>query len=75
MATGQPCSSPKAITSSAEVRNSVVPGTPATPALSAALRLDTLSPMTSIASGGGPMKVTPRSVMARAKSVFSEKNP
>ena len=31
--------------------------------------------MTSIASGGGPMKVTPRSVMARAKSVFSEKNP
>ena len=32
MATGQPCSSPKATTSSADVRNSVVPGTPATPA-------------------------------------------
>ena len=31
--------------------------------------------MTSIASGGGPMKVTPREVMARAKSVFSEKKP
>ena len=53
----------------------MVPGTPDTPASWAAMRLDTLSPITSIASGGGPMKVTPRSVMARAKSVFSEKNP
>jgi hypothetical protein len=34
-----------------------------------------LSPITSMASGGGPMKVTPRSVTVRAKSVFSEKNP
>jgi hypothetical protein len=34
-----------------------------------------LSPITSMASGGGPMKVTPRSVMARAKSAFSEKKP
>ena len=41
----------------------------------AAVRLDTLSPITSMASGGGPMNVTPRSVMARAKSVFSEKKP
>ena len=32
MATGQPNSSPKATTSSPLVRNSVVPGTPATPA-------------------------------------------
>jgi len=31
--------------------------------------------MTSMASGGGPMKVTPREVIARANSVFSEKNP
>ena len=75
MATGQPNSSPKATTSSASCRNSVVPGTPDTPAAWAAMRLETLSPMTSMASGGGPMKVTPRSVMARAKSVFSEKNP
>ena len=75
MATGHPCSSPKATTSSALVRNSLVPGTPATPAAWAARRLETLSPMTSIASGGGPMNTTPRSVMARAKSVFSEKNP
>ena len=53
----------------------MVPGTPMTPASCAAMRLETLSPMTSMASGGGPMKVTPRSVMARAKSVFSEKKP
>ena len=53
----------------------MVPGTPDTPAFWAAMRLDTLSPMTSMASGGGPMNMTPRSVMARAKSVFSEKKP
>jgi hypothetical protein len=75
MATGQPLDSPKATTSSAEVRNSVVPGTTGAPASTAAIRLDTLSPMISMASGGGPMNVTPRAVMARAKSVFSEKNP
>ena len=38
IATGQPFDSPNAITSSADVRNSVVPGTPATPAASAARR-------------------------------------
>ena len=75
MATGQPNSWPKATTSSAEVRTSVRPGTPDTPTFSAAWRALILSPMTSMASGGGPMKVTPRSVMARAKSVFSEKKP
>ena len=52
-----------------------MPGTPATPAFSAAMRDDTLSPITSMASGGGPMNVTPCAPMARAKSVFSEKNP
>ena len=75
MATGQPYSSPKATTSSGEVRGSERPGTPTTPTASAASRELILSPMTSMASGGGPMKVTPRSVMARAKSGFSEKKP
>ena len=76
MATGQPYSSPNATTSSADGQELGGAGharrrrPPA-----AAMRLDTLSPMTSMASGGGPMNVTPRSVMARAKSVFSEKNP
>ena len=59
MATGQPCSSPKATTSSGEVSGCERPGTPATPARSAARRELILSPMTSMASGGGPMKVTP----------------
>jgi len=63
----------KATTSLALFRVFLRPGTPSTPALSAARREEILSPMTSIASGGGPMKVTPREVMARAKSVFSEK--
>ena len=75
MATGQPNSSPKATTSSAEPMTSVVPGTPATSAAWAALRELILSPMTSMASGGGPIHATPASVTARAKSAFSERNP
>ena len=75
MATGHPTLFPNAMTSFADFSGSERPGTPATPAFSAAIRELILSPMTSIASGGGPMKVTPFAVMARAKSVFSEKNP
>ena len=43
--------------------------------MAAASRAEILSPMTSMASGGGPMNCTPISVIARAKSVFSLKNP
>jgi hypothetical protein len=75
MATGQPCSLPKATTSSADSITDVVPGTPATLAFWAAMRELILSPITSIASGGGPIHVTPSAMMARAKSVFSEKKP
>ena len=53
----------------------MLPGTPWTSTLSAAARALILSPMTSMASAGGPMNTTPRSVMARAKSAFSEKKP
>ena len=45
------------MTSFALLSASLRPGTPATPAASAARREEILSPMTSIASGGGPMKV------------------
>ena len=75
MATGQPNSSPKSRISSADSANSVVPGTIGAPPRWAARRLDTLSPISSIASGGGPMKATPISVIARAKSAFSLKKP
>ena len=54
---------------------SSVPGTAATSDAAADFRDEILSPMISIASGGGPIQATPRSVMARAKSAFSEKNP
>ncbi len=53
----------------------VVPGTDATCARAAARRDEILSPITSIASGGGPIHVTPAALTARAKSAFSEKNP
>ncbi len=59
MATGHPNSSPNATTSSGPSIGSSVPGTEATPAAAAALRDEILSPMTSIASGGGPIHVTP----------------
>ena len=75
IATGHPCSSPNARISSGRRANSVVPGTIGAPPRSAALRLDTLSPISSIAAGGGPMNATPMSVIARAKSAFSEKKP
>ncbi len=45
------------------------------PPRSAALRELTLSPISSIAAGGGPMNATPFSVIARAKSAFSLKKP
>ena len=75
MQTGQPLASPKVRISSALWANSVVPGTIGAPPRWAASRDDTLSPISSIASGGGPIHVTPMPAMARAKSAFSEKNP
>ena len=75
MASGQPTSAPNSLTWAGSVSGSVRPGTPDTPTASAARRELILSPMISMASGGGPMKVTPLSEMARAKSAFSEKNP
>ena len=55
--------------------NSVVPGTIGAPPRWAALRELTLSPISSIASGGGPMNATPLAMIARAKSAFSLKKP
>jgi hypothetical protein len=52
-----------------------VPGTPATSAAVAVRRDVTLSPISSMAFGGGPIQVTPASPTSRAKSAFSEKKP
>ena len=53
----------------------VVPGTTGTPAAMASARAAVLLPMRSMASGAGPMKVTPASRQARAKSAFSARKP
>ena len=75
MATGHPAASPKVTTSSASVRATVVPGTTATPAFSAAWRADSLSPIISMADGGGPTKTAPASATARAKAASSDRKP
>ena len=59
MQTGQPNSLPKSRMSSGPFANSVVPGTIGAPPRWAASRDETLSPISSIASGGGPIQVTP----------------
>ncbi len=51
------------------------PGSVGTPAAAAASFALTLSPSASIASGGGPMNVTPASAQARAKAAFSLRKP
>ena len=53
----------------------VVPGTDATSARAAASRDEILSPMISIASGGGPIHTAPEATIVRAKSAFSLKKP
>ena len=57
------------------VTGSGVPGTIGTPTRSAARRAADLSPIISIASAGGPMKVNPESATARAKCARSDRNP
>ena len=76
MATGQPLASPKARISSA-VGDELGRARHDRRAAAHARRgaSETLSPISSMAAGGGPMNATPRSVMARAKSAFSQKKP
>ena len=52
-----------------------VPGTTGTPAATAAWRAAVLLPMRSMTSAVGPMKVSPASRQARAKSSFSARKP
>ena len=75
MATGRPCSSAKATTSSAPPTGSFVPGTSGAPAFMAMCRAATLSPRSMIACGEGPIQVSPASRTAWAKSAFSERKP
>ncbi len=52
-----------------------MPGTTGTPASSIRRRAVVLTPMLSIASGGGPMNTSPARAHARAKPACSAKNP
>jgi hypothetical protein len=54
---------------------SVPAGTTGTPAWSAAALARSLSPISSIAAGGGPIQVSPASSTARAKPAFSLRKP
>ena len=75
IATGQPLDSPNATTSAASRR--ARSGPERTPRLraAAASRALILSPIVSIASGGGPTKVAPAPATARAKAAFSARKP
>jgi hypothetical protein len=75
IATGSPCSRANASTSAADETGSGVPGVSGAPTLSAMCRARTLSPSASIASGGGPIQVSPAAMTARANSAFSARNP
>ena len=75
IAIGRPCSSANATTSSAFSTGSWVPATSGAPTFSAMWRALTLSPRFSMASGGGPIQVSPASMTAWAKSRFSARKP
>jgi hypothetical protein len=51
------------------------PGTTGTPAAFTVSLARILSPMSEMASAGGPMKTSPASAHARAKSAFSARKP
>ena len=75
IASGQPSSSPSAMSRSADSSGSVVPGTIGTPAACMRSRAAIFEPIASIASGGGPIQTSPASSTGRAKAAFSARNP
>ncbi len=54
---------------------SSAPGTSGTPARATVARAASLSPMVAIASGGGPIQVSPAASTARPKAALSARNP
>ena len=75
IATGSPCSLANATISSASSTGSAVPGTSGALARAAMWRALTLSPRESMASGEGPIQVSPASMTAWAKEAFSARKP
>ncbi len=75
IATGSPCSAANSRTSAASRTGSAVPGASGAPTRRAISRALTLSPSASIASGGGPIQVSPTFATAREKSAHSARKP
>ena len=70
---GSPCSRANSATVAAV--GSSMPGSTGTPVDAASRRAAVLSPISSIASAGGPIQVTPAATHARASSGRSERKP
>ena len=75
MATGRPYFLANVTTSSLLSTGSEVPGTKGAFARPAMWRALTLSPRESIASGEGPIQISPASITAWANEAFSARNP
>ena len=73
--TGKPISRHTRRASSASFSGSAVPGTTGTPAAIMRWRAAILSPMASIVSAVGPMKMMPAASQRRTNSAFSDKKP
>jgi hypothetical protein len=75
MIAGKPCSAQNACRSATVSASPSTPGTVGTPASRASCFARALSPISSIASAGGPTHVSPAASTARAKPAFSLRKP
>ncbi len=75
MSTGNQRGSTAATSSASVIAASPAPGTTGTPAADTTALAAILSPIASIADGGGPMNTRPASAHARANRAFSARNP
>ncbi len=73
--TGMPISRAAAASSASSRPLPEEPGTTGTPAARTVSLARILSPISSMASAGGPMKTSPASAQARAKAAFSARKP
>ncbi len=75
MRTGNQLSFRRLISSSSGIPAAPAPGTTGTPAADTSALAAILSPIASIAAGGGPMNTRPAAAQARANRAFSARNP
>ena len=75
ISSGNPTPAAAAISAWSVIPRSPAPGTTGTPAAATVALAAILSPIASMAAGGGPMKTRPASAQARANAAFSARNP